>query len=178
MLTTGDKLQIASIIIRILNYIMFYLESKTLSAKFEKILSSFEENQNKKLEELAKEHQSDIKNTNKDVENLMKTTKEFDDKLNKTSNKIEEIKKDYLNISKNLSEIVTKIGLTKNDILKIMMINIATKESINSADQDLTKLINHIINDPKITNPISEFEKEVNMFKEILNLKEKTTMNI
>ena len=128
---------------------MLYLESKTLSAKFEKMLSISEENQNKKLEELAKEHQSDIKNTNKDVENLTKTTKEFDDKLNKTSNKIEEVKQQNLNIIKNLSEIVTKIGLSKNDILKILMSNIATKESINSADQDLTKLMNHIINDQK-----------------------------
>ena len=161
-----------------MNYLILYLESKILSAKFEKMFSIFEENQNKKLEELAKEHQRDIKNTNKDVENLTKTTKEFDDKLNKTSNKIEDVKKQNLNISKNLSEIVTKIGLSKNDILKIMMSNIATKESINSVDQDLTKLMDHIINDPKITNPITEFEKEVNMFKEILNLKEKTTMNI
>ena len=161
-----------------MNYLILYLESKILSAKFEKMFSIFEENQNKKLEELAKEHQRDIKNTNKDAENLMKTTKEFDEKLNKTSNKIEDVKKQNLNISKNLSEIVTKIGLSKNDILKIMMSNIATKESINSVDQDLTKLMDHIINDPKITNPITEFEKEVNMFKEILNLKEKTTMNI
>ena len=83
-----------------------------------------------------------------------------------------------MDISQDLSEIVTKIGLSKNDILKIMMSNIATKESINSADQDLTKLMDHIINDPKITNPITEFEKEVKMFKKAIKFIDETTMNI
>ena len=91
--------------------------------------------------------------------------------MNKISSRIEEVKKDYLDMSQNLPETVTKIGLSKNDILKIMMSNIASKENIDSKDKHLTNLMDRIINDPKIANPITEFEKALKFIN-------KTTMNI
>ena len=57
--------------LEILTYLILSLESKTLSAKFEKILSSFEENQNKKIEELVEKHQSDITNADENAKNLI-----------------------------------------------------------------------------------------------------------
>ena len=158
---------------------MLYLESKTLSAKFEKILSSFEENQNKKTRELEEKHQSNIKNADENAKNLIQNnTKEFDDKLNKISIITEETKKDYLEMSQDLSVIETKISLTKNDKLKIKMSNIASKENFDSEDKHITNLMDRIINDPNIANPITEFEKEVSMLKKALKFIDETTMNI
>ena len=54
-----------------MTYLILSLESKTLSAKFEKILSSFEENQKKKIEELVEKHQSDITNADENAKNLI-----------------------------------------------------------------------------------------------------------
>ena len=76
-----------------------------------------------------------------------------------------------MDMNQNLPETVTKIGLSKNDILKSMMSNIASKENIDSKDKHLTNLMDRIINDPKIANPITEFEKALKFIN-------KTTMNI
>ena len=81
-------------------------------------------------------------------------------------------------MSQDLSIIETKIGLAKNDKLKIKMSNIASKENFDSEDKHIKSLMDRIINDQNISNPIAEFEKDVSMLKKALKFIDETTMNI
>ena len=79
-------------------------------------------------------------------------------------------------MSQDLSVIETKIGLTKTDKLTIKMSNIASKENFDSEDKHITNLMDRIINDPNIANPIIEFEKDVSMLKKALKFIDETTI--